>query len=186
MSLAGQSRAINAFARLVRILGFADERDHLVDIGDRDRQADQHMGAVARLAEQELGAPRHHLFAERDEGDEQVLQRHHQRPAAVERHHVAAETRLQRREAVELIENDVALGVALEFDHHAIAVAVALVAQIGDAVDAFLAHQLGDALDHRRLVHLIGNFGDDDRFALLADRLEGDLAAHHHRAAAEV
>ena len=48
-----------------------------------------------------------------------------------------------------------------------------------------LAHQLGDALDHRRLVHLIGNFGDDDRFAFFADGLEGDLAAHHHRAAAE-
>ena len=47
-------------------------------------------------------------------------------------------------------------------------------------------HQFGDALDHRGLVHLVGNFRDDDRFAFLADRLEGDLAAHHDRAAAGV
>ncbi len=32
-----------------------------------------------------------HLFAERDEGVEQVLQGHHQRAAAVERHDVGAE-----------------------------------------------------------------------------------------------
>ena len=174
------------FARLVRVLGGADQLDHLVDIGDRDGETDQHMRTVARLAEQELGAPRHHLLAEGDEGGEHVLQRHHQRPAAVERHHVGAERSLQRREAVELVQDDVALGVALELDHHAVAVAVALVAQVGDAVDLLLAHQIGDALDHRRLVHLKGNLGDDDRFAFLADGLEGDLAAHHDRAAAGV
>ena len=71
------------------------------------------MSAVARLAEQMLGAPRHHHFAEGDEGLEHVLERHHQRPPAVERHHVGAEGGLQRREAVELVQDDVALGVAL-------------------------------------------------------------------------
>ena len=144
------------------------------------------MGAVARLGEQELGAPRHDFFAEGDEGDQQILQRHLQRAPAVERHRVDAEARLQRREAIELVEHDVALGVALELDHHAIAVAVGLVAQVGDAVDLLVAHQFGDALDHGRLVHLIRNFRNDDRLALLADGLEGDLAAHHHRAAAGV
>ena len=138
------------------------------------------------MVEQKLGAPRHHFFAEGDEGGQHVLQRHQQRAAAVERHDVDAEGRLQRREAIELVEHDVALGVALELDHHAVAVAVALVAQVGNAVDLLVAHQLGDALDHGRLVHLIGNFGDDDRFAFLADGLEGDLAAHHDRAAAGV
>ena len=66
-----------------------------------------------------LGAPRHDLFAEGDEGRDHVLQRHQQRPAAVERQHVDAEGRLQRREAVELVQHHVALGVALQLDHHA-------------------------------------------------------------------
>ena len=50
----------------------------------------------------------------------------------------------------------------------------------------FSLHQFGDALDHGGLVHLVGNFGDDDRFAVLADGVDRDLAAHHDRAAAEV
>ncbi len=172
------------FARLLGVLGGADQLDHLVDIGDRDGEADQHVGAVARLAEQELGAAGDDLFAECDEGREQVLQRHHQRAAAVERHDVRAERGLQRREAVELVEHDVGHRLALELDHHAIALAVALVAQVGDAVDLLLAHQFGDALDHRRLVHLVRDFGDDEGFAFLADGLDLDLAAHHDRAAA--
>ena len=173
-------------ARLVGVLRGADQLDHLVDIGDRDGEADQDMRAVARLAEPELGAPGDHDLAERDERGQHVLEVHHQRTAAVERHHVAAERGLQRREAVELVQHHVGHGLALELDHDAIAVAVGFVAQLGDAFDLLLAHQLGDALDHGGLVHLVRNFGDDDRFALLADGLDLDLAAHHDRAAAGV
>ena len=53
-SLAGQSRSIKASRASFGILGGADQLDDLVDIGDRDGEADQHMGAVARLAEQNL------------------------------------------------------------------------------------------------------------------------------------
>ena len=111
---------------------------------------------------------------------------HHLRAAAIERHHVGAEGRLQRGEAVELVEHHVGHRVAPQLDHDAIAVAVGLVAQIGYALDLLLAHQLGDLLHHRRLVHLIGNLGDDDGFALLAQRLDLGLAAHDDGAAAEV
>ena len=98
--------------------------------------------------------------------------------------HVDAEARLQRREAVELVQHHVGDGVALELDDDAHAVAVAFVADVGDALDPLVAHELGDLLDHRRLVHLVRNLGDDDRFALLADRLDmRRLAAHHDRAA---
>ena len=52
-----------------------------------------------------------------------------------ERQHVDAEARLQRGVAIELVQDDVGLGVALQFDDDAHAVAVALVAQLGDALD---------------------------------------------------
>ena len=93
---------------------------------------------------------------------------------------------MQRGEAVELVEHDVGHGVAAHLDHHAIAVAVGLVAQRRDALELLVAHQFADALDQMRLVHLIGNFGNDDRFALAAQGLELDLAAHHDGAAAEM
>ena len=172
-------------ARLVGVLGGANELDHLVDIGNRNGKPDQHMGAVARLAEQMLGAPVDDLFAERNEQRQQVLQVHQQRPAAVERDHIGAERRLQRGEAVKLVEHDVRHRVAAHFDHDAEAVAVGFVAQRANALELLVAHQFADPLDQVRLVHLIGNFADDDdRLALAAQRLELDLAAHDDGAAA--
>ncbi len=173
-----------ALARRGRIGRGADQRDHLVDIGDGRGETDQHMRAVARLAEQELRAAAHHLFAEGDEAGEDVLQPELLRPSAVQRHDVDAEARLQRREAVELVQHHVAHRVALQLDDHAHAVAVGFVADVGDALDALVAHQLGHLLLHRRLVHLVGHFGDDDRLAVLAHRLERHLGPHDDRAAA--
>jgi hypothetical protein len=46
--------------------------------------------------------------------------------------------------------------LALELDDHARALAVGLVAQLRDAFDLLLADQFADPLDHRRLVHLVG------------------------------
>ena len=160
-------------ARRGRVGRFADHGDDLVDIGDGDGQSDQNMGAVAGLAQQELDAAADHLLAELGEGADHVLERELLGLAADQRHHVAAEGGLQRREAVELVQHHIGHGVALQLDDDAHALAVGLVANIGDAFDPLLAHQLGDLLDHRRLVHLIGDLGDDQRLALLADGLGG-------------
>jgi len=72
---------------------------------------------------------------------------------------------------------------APELDDDAHAVAIGFVAQIRDALDALLAHQLGDPLDQRRLVDLVGNLADDQRLAILAQLLDLDLGAHDDRAA---
>ena len=144
------------------------------------------MGSVTRLAEQELGTARHDLLAEGDEDRNQVLQVHDLRPAIVERHHVGAERGLERREAVELVQHDISHCVALQLDHDAVTFAVGFIAQIGNTLDLLFAHQFGDALDHGGLVDLVGNLGDDDRLAVLADGFDRNLAAHHDRAAAKM
>ena len=171
------------FARGIRIRRGADEANDLVDIGDRDRQAAQHVGAFAGLVEQVFGAARDHFLAEIHEGLDQVLQRHQLGAPAVQRHHVGAEARLQRGVAVELVEHDIRHSVALDLDDDAHAVAIGFVAQIGDAFDLLFADELRDLLDQRRLVHLIGDLVDDDRFALLAHDLDLGFASHDDRAA---
>ena len=75
-SFAGQARSIRLVARGRGIGRGADHRDHLVDVGDRDRETDQRMAAVARLGELVARAPRHDLFAEQHEGGDHVLQVH--------------------------------------------------------------------------------------------------------------
>src|SRR5207248_3975985 len=48
-----------------------------------------------------------------------------------------------------------------------------------DLVDLLLAHQLRDALDEARFVHLVGELGHHDRLAIApADVLDADPRAH--------
>ena len=67
-------------------------------------------------------------------------QRQHARPAADDRQHDDAERRLQLRVLVEVVEDHLGLLAALQLDDDPHAVAVRLVAQIGDALDRLLAH----------------------------------------------
>ena len=184
MSRAGHIRSIKRGSRGRGIRGGADEADHLVDVGDRDGEADLDMRVVARLGEQIFGPPRDHFLAEVDERAQHVGQRQHLRPAAVQRDHVGAETRLQGGEAPELVEHHVGDRVALDLDDDAHAIAVGFVAQIRDALDALLANQLRYALDQCRLVDLVGDLADDQRLAVLAQLFDRDLGAHDDRAAA--
>ena len=63
---------------------------------------------------------------------------------------------------VELIEHDIGVDFAPDLDDHAHSVAVRFVAEIGDPLDAFVARELGDVLDHARLVDLVRDLGNDD------------------------
>ena len=76
--------------------------------------------------------------------------------------HDDAEADLQLRVLVEVVEDHFGLLAALQLEHDAHAVAVALVADFGDAFDLLLVDQRGGVLDQPRLVHLVGNLGDDD------------------------
>ena len=124
------------------------------------------MGAGLGLAQFELGAPAYDVAAELDESLDQFEDGQHARAAVDDRQHDDAERGLQRRVLVEVVEHDVRHFAALELDHDAHALPVGLVADVGDALERLLAHQVGDAFDQLRLVHLVGNLGDDDRLAV--------------------
>ena len=51
--------------------------------------------------------------------------------------------------------------VLLELDGHPEAFPVRFVPDVGDALDLFVLHQFGDALDEAGLVHLVGQLPDD-------------------------
>jgi hypothetical protein len=167
-----------AFASDHRIGRAADHLDHLVDVGHSDGEANQHMGAVARVLQLVARAPRQDLGAEANEGLEQLLEAHQSRPAGVERECVDAERGLQRREAVELVQHHIGHRLALQLDHQTHPVAITLVAHLGHALDFLVAHHLGDALVQSRLVLLVGDFRDDDRFAAAAAFLDARACAH--------
>ena len=148
-------------------------------------QAFEDVRARLGLAQLELGAPPDDLAAELDEVLDDVDERQHARPAADDRQHDDAERRLQLRVLVEVVEDDLGHLAALQLDDDPHAVAVGLVAQIGDALDRLLAHELGDVLEQPLLVDLVRNLGDDDRDLVALLRLLGrGLGAQRDRAAA--
>ena len=80
---------------------------------------------------------------------------------------------------IELIEDDVRYGVALELDDDAHPFAVRFIAKIGDSFNLLLLYQTGNLLDDPIFVDHEGNFTDNDLlFAGAFDRLSESLAAH--------
>ena len=67
--------------------------------------------------------------------------------AVDQREHDRAEGILQLRVLVEVVENDGGVNVLLQLDHDAHALTVALIADIGDALNALFTHEFGDFLD---------------------------------------
>ena len=82
--------------------------------------------------------------------------------AVDDRQHDDAEADLQLRVLVQVVEHDLGLFAALQFEHDAHAVAVALVADVADAFDLLLVDQRGVCFDQPRLVDLVRDLGDDD------------------------
>ena len=129
-------RGDQAFARFPRTLRGADQADDLVQVVERLLEAEQDVLALARLAQLVLGAPADDFDAVLDEALDAVDQAQLARLAVDDRQHDDAEADLQLRVLVQIVEHDLGLLAALQLEHDAHAVAVALVADVGDAFDA--------------------------------------------------
>ena len=93
-------------------------------------------------------------------------------------HHVDTEARLQLRLTEQVVDDDFRRLTSTQIDHNPHPFFVRLIAQLSDALDLFLFHQLRNLLDDARFVDLIRNFGKDDGFLILAFDME--LRAHNH------
>ena len=99
----------------------------------------------------------HDFAAVLDVAVDQLLEIERLRPAAVDGELVDGEGGLQRGHLVELVDDDLGDGVALELDDDARAL-VRLVAHVGDVGEFLVVDQLGDARDQLGAVHVERNF----------------------------
>src|SRR6185437_4703388 len=82
--------------------------------------------------------------------------------------HDHAKVNLHLRVLVQIIQNDLSLLAALQFDNDAHAIAIALVANIGNAFELLIGDQRRNLLNQPCLVDLEWDLGNDDRLAILA------------------
>ena len=159
-------------ARDVRALALADGAHDLVDVVQRLEQALQDVRARLGLVQVVAGAAGGDLLLVLQVVVEHLVQREHLRLAVDQGQHDRAEGFLQLRVLVQVVEHDGGVDILLELDDDAHAAAVGLVADVGDALDAPLVHELGDLLDQARLVDHVGDLGDDDARARGAHLLD--------------
>ena len=112
-----------------RLDGLADDLDDVVEVVERDLVAEQDVLAVAGLVEEEGGAAADDFDAVVDEGADGCVEREFLGLAVVDGQEDHREGLLHLGVLVELVEDDLVLGAALEPDDDAHAVAVGLVAE---------------------------------------------------------
>ena len=125
-----------AVAGFPRSLGGADQRDHRVQIVERLLESQQQMLAVASLAQKVIRAPAHHVQAVIDEALDGVEQAQLARLPVDDGQQDHAEVDLHLRVLVQIVQHHFGLLAALQLEHDAHAVAVALVADFRDALRA--------------------------------------------------
>ncbi len=162
----------------------ADQFDDLVDVIESFLQSFEDMGACFSLPQFVLTAPADDIDAMLDEIAEQLHQAENLWLPVDDGEIDHAESRLHLRELVQIVQDDRRLLAALEFDDDAHAIAIAFVANVGDAFEFLVRHQLRDLFDQSRLVDLVWNFGDDDDVAILSLAFDNRAGAHGDRAAA--
>ena len=162
---------------LFAVLRSADYPHDFVKVGDCENQAVQNVLACFGLAEFEARTARDDVETMVGVALEEVLEIEDLRSAAVDCEHVGAERRLEFRVLVEIVEDDLPDGVALELDHDA-DVGLRFVADVGDSLDDLLLDEVRHVDDHFTLVDGVGDFGDDDALASVLVRFDGGLSAN--------
>ncbi len=166
--------------------GLTDGADDVVEVIERDLVAEEGVLAVAGLAEEEGSAAADDFDAVIEEGADGGVERELLGLTVVDGQEDHGEGVLHLGVLVELVEDDLVLGAALEADVDAHAVAVGFVAELvaGDVGDDALVDEVGDAFDEPGFVDLVGDLGDDDGLTSAGDVFDGALGAHDEAATA--
>ena len=100
----------------------------------------------------------------------------------INREHDDREGAFHRSVLVEIVDDDLRIGVALQLDNDP-RIFIRLVTNGADVCQHFFVHQRRDALDQGGAIDVVWNFSDDDLFPAAFELLDAGLAAHLHTAA---
>ena len=142
------------------------------------------MGAFPGLFQVILGAAAHHLVLELHILLDHLLQGHHLGHLVVDGQHDDTHGILQLGVLVQLIQDDLGVGILAHVNDDAHSLAVGLIVQVTDALDPLFLDQVGNVLNEACLVDHVGDLGHDDLGAAILFFLNGGAAAQGDFAAA--
>ena len=149
---------------VVFVGGFLDDFHHFVHVGKREHEPFHDVRALFRFVEIETGAAHDDFFLMVDVFGQNFPKVEHFGFGALahERQKVDAVRNLQVGVFIQGIQHDLRAGIFFDLDDDAHARAVGLFADVRNAFEPLVLDHIGDRLDERRLVDLIGNFRNDD------------------------
>ena len=160
--------------------------DDLVNVVLGNQQTLQKMGPLLGLLQVVSGAADDDLLLEGQVLVDDVPQGENFRLGLVldQGQHIDGKGALQLGLGKQAVEHHLGIGVPLQLDDDAHTVAVRLVLNVADALQALVLHLVGHVLDEHPLVHLIRKLRDDDAGAVIAEFLEFMTGPDHHPAPA--
>ena len=165
-------------------LAGADGSDELIhDVGGLFQTLED-VGALLGLLQIILSAAADDFILELDVLLYHLFQGHDLRHLMVDGSHVTPTVVLQLGVLVQLVQDDLRVGVLADVHHDAHTLAVGLIVQAGDALDPLVLDQLCHVLDETGLVDHIRNFRNDDLGTAILGLFDGSTAPQGDFAAA--
>ena len=148
----------------LRLILLADDADHLVEVQVGDEVAAQHLEPVLDVLDAMLGAADEHDLAVVEPLGQHVADREHVRHLPLREHvHIEGHAHLELGELEQAFHQHERIdGAALRLEHEA-DVLGGLVPDVAEQRHLLQLDQLGELLDELRLLHLVGDLGDDDK-----------------------
>ena len=150
------------FFGFLRVGARTDDADHLVNVVQGDQQACQDVGPFFRLVQVVFRPSGDHFLLVL-----QIKLQHFQKGEDLrfvidQGQHDHAKAVLQLGVFVQLVQDNIGIGVFSELDHHPDTGLVCLVPEVRDAVDPFVLDQFADLFHQLGLVDQEGQFRHDD------------------------
>mmetsp|Transcript_57163 Transcript_57163/g.134546 ORF Transcript_57163/g.134546 Transcript_57163/m.134546 type:complete len:247 (+) Transcript_57163:1618-2358(+) len=174
-------------ARCCRIGCRTNQGNDRIELIEGQQQAQEDVVALFRLAQQIARAAFDRLNSELEEHLEHLAQREQNRLTVDQRQHVGAEIALKWGELVEIVKHHLRISIAAQLHNNAHAIAITLIANIGNTFQLLVVDHLSDAFNHRRLIRLVRQSCNHHRITIRAtrrlDRFDTSNPSHRHRAA---
>ena len=168
------------------VVGGAYDLNHLVHDVQSEQEALEDVVTVPGPLQQELGTAANDLLAVLHKQSEGPLQGKHLGLACHQGQQYGVEGTAHRRMPVQVVQNNVGLRIAAEFNDNSHSSPVRFVPNIGNSLYSLVPYHLGDLLYQVGLIDLIGQFGDDYAIPTPANLLNLGLGLHYDAAPAGV
>ena len=149
-----------------------------------NRQALQNVCSGFRLCQIELRPAGNDLFLMLHIIMQDFLEIQDSRPAIHQGQHDSTEAVLHLRVLVELIQDDIGIGITAQINDNPHAIAIRFIPEIRDTFNRLITYQISDFLDQLGLVDLIRDLRHNDARLAVGKDLDMGIGPHRHDAAA--